>query len=145
MTQKPAPSTARAAVVQNPVLRILLLMAGWLSVALGVAGIVLPVLPTTPFLILASVCFVRSSPRFDQWLLQHRLLGPYLKVYLDGKGLPRKAKIWILALLWTTILTSVIFFVALRWAQIAMLLVACAVTIYIIRLPQANAIKSETN
>ena len=145
MTQKPAPPTARAAVVQNPVLRILLLMAGWLSVALGVAGILLPVLPTTPFLILASVCFVRSSPRFDQWLLQHRLLGPYLKVYLDGKGLPRKAKIWILALLWTTILTSVIFFVALRWAQIAMLLVACAVTIYVIRLPHANAIKSETN
>ena len=65
-------------------LRYVLLAIGWLSVALGVIGIFLPVLPTTPFLLLAAACFARSSPRFYQWLVQHPRLGPWIRDYRSG-------------------------------------------------------------
>ena len=70
------------------ILRYVLLAIGWLSVALGVIGIFLPVLPTTPFLLLAAACFARSSPRFYQWLVEHPRLGPWIRDYLDGNGGP---------------------------------------------------------
>ena len=61
--------------------RYLLMAVGWVSVVLGVIGIFLPVLPTTPFLLLAAACFARSSPRFYQWLINHRQLGPWIRDY----------------------------------------------------------------
>ena len=67
--------------------RYLLLAIGWLSVALGVIGIFLPVLPTTPFLLLAAACFVRSSRRFYIWLVTHPHLGPWIRDYLEGLSL----------------------------------------------------------
>ena len=70
-------------------LRYVLLTIGWLSVTLGVIGIFLPVLPTTPFLLLAAACFARSSPRFYQWLVEHPQLGPWIRDYLNGKPTER--------------------------------------------------------
>ena len=72
--------------VRQPWLRAVLLAAGWLSVALGVIGIFLPVLPTTPFLLLAAACFVRSSQRVYIWLVTHPRLGPWIRDYLDGEA-----------------------------------------------------------
>lgn len=88
-------------------MKIVLTIIGYIAVALGVLGIFLPLLPTTPFLLLASACFVRSSPRLHNKLM-HSPLGLYIKAYAGGQGLPRRAKIVMVALLWTSLLYSCI-------------------------------------
>jgi len=80
---------------------------GWCSVALGLAGIILPGLPTTVFVIAASYLFARSSPRFEVWLRTNRWFGPRLQRYRDyGGGMPRSAKLAALASMWTAITLS---------------------------------------
>lgn len=113
-------------------LRYLLFACGCLSVILGVIGIFLPVLPTTPFLLLAAACFARSSKRFYLWLVMHPKLGPWVRDYLDGQGLPLKGKIWALALMWTSISLSM-WIVPLFWVRIFMLISAISVTVYILK------------
>lgn len=112
--------------------RYLLLGIGWLSVALGVIGIFLPVLPTTPFLLLAAACFVRSSRRFYIWLVTHPHLGPWIRDYLEGQGIPLKGKVYALALMWMSIAFSC-YLVPLPWARVFMLTSAVLVSIYILR------------
>lgn len=118
---------------KSRVLRSVLFACGCLSVALGVIGIFLPVLPTTPFLLLAAACFARSSKRFYLWLVQHPRLGPWIRDYLDGQGLPLKGKVWALLLMWLSISFS-LWIVPLWWARAGMLISAIAVTIYIVSL-----------
>ena len=113
-------------------LRPLLLGVGWLSVALGVIGIFLPVLPTTPFLLLAAACFVRSSPRLYRWLVGHPRLGPWIRDYLDGAGIPFKAKLYSIGLMWPSILLSC-YLVPQPYARLFMLSSAVLVTVYIVR------------
>jgi hypothetical protein len=117
---------------RNPLVRHVLLVVGWLAVVLGVIGIFLPVLPTTPFLLLAAACFVRSSRRVYQWLVDHPRLGPWLLDYLDGKGIPLKGKIYTLVTMWISISVSC-WLVPLLWARVGMLLSACLVSLYILR------------
>lgn len=81
-------------------LKLFLLIIGWISVVLGVIGIFLPIMPTTPFLLLAAWCFARSSERFHDWLLNHPRLGPTVAAWQSGEGLPRKLRNRILFLLW---------------------------------------------
>ena len=110
----------------------MLLAIGWLSVALGVIGIFLPVLPTTPFLLLAAACFVRSSRRFYLWLVTHPRLGPWIRDYLEGQGIPLKGKVYAIGLMWCSILISG-FIVQRPWAWAFMLTSATLVSIYLIR------------
>jgi uncharacterized membrane protein YbaN (DUF454 family) len=117
---------------RSPLLRYALLAIGWLSVALGVIGIFLPVLPTTPFLLLAAACFARSSPRFYDWLVEHPRLGPWIRDYLDGNGIPLKGKVYAIGLMWLSIGFSC-YLVPLPWARGFMLTSAVLVTIYILR------------
>ncbi len=112
--------------------RYLLLALGWLSVALGVIGIALPLLPTTPFLLLAAACFARSSPRFHTWLIEHPRLGPWIRGYLDGEGIPLKGKAWAIGLMWASIALSC-YLVPVPWARVLMLISAIGVTVYILR------------
>lgn len=124
---------------RSPILRYVLLAVGWMSVALGVIGIFLPVLPTTPFLLLAAACFARSSPRFYNWLVEHPRLGPWIGDYLEGNGIPLKGKVYAIGLMWISILFSC-YLVPLMWARGFMLTSAIVVTIYI--LSQKTLLKS---
>lgn len=119
----------------NPVIRWTLFTVGWLSVVLGVIGIFLPLLPTTPFLLLATACFMRSSTRFYQWLINHRYLGRYVVYYMNGRGIPLRAKIYTLTLMWITLATTAFLFVPLLLVRIILLVIGTSVTIYIVRLP----------
>ncbi|MCA1854358.1 YbaN family protein [Massilia oculi] len=81
-------------------------LAGVLALALGILGLFLPLLPTTPFLLLASWCFARGSERLHRWLLSHRVLGPYLRDFEAGLGIPLGAKILATVMLWTSLLLA---------------------------------------
>jgi uncharacterized membrane protein YbaN (DUF454 family) len=111
--------------------RQLLLAAGTLSLAVGLVGIAVPVLPTTPFLLLAAGCYLRSSPRFYNWLMGSRFLGNYIRNYIEGKGIPLKVKLFIIILLWATISLS-IWLVANTVVTVVLLAVAIGVTLHII-------------
>jgi uncharacterized protein len=103
--------------VPMPGRRMIYAGLGWISVALGLAGVFLPGLPTTEFVILASFLFARSSPRFDAWLRTNRFLGPRLQRYRDyGGGMPRSAKIAALTSMWISIALSSIALVRISVA-----------------------------
>ncbi len=78
--------------------------AGVLAVLLGILGVFLPLLPTTPFLLLASWCFARGSNRLHRWLLSHRVFGEYLRNFEAGRGIPLKAKVVATVMLWGSLL-----------------------------------------
>lgn len=89
--------------------RIFLLGVGLISLGLAIIGIFLPLIPTTPLLLLAATCFIRSSDRLYKWLITHKYLGPYIKNYREGKGIPLTAKIVSVMLLWTSMLFTIFF------------------------------------
>jgi uncharacterized membrane protein YbaN (DUF454 family) len=117
---------------RHPLGRVFLFAGGWACVVLGVIGIFLPVLPTTPFLLLAAGCFARSSPRFYQWLINNKRLGPWIRDYLEGNGIPLKGKVYAIGLMWISIGFSC-WLVPLVWARVFMLISAVLVTVYIAR------------
>jgi uncharacterized membrane protein YbaN (DUF454 family) len=135
ITTQAEQSPAQRALIRHPLLRSVVFACGWLCVVLGVAGIFLPVLPTTPFLLLAAACFVRTSPRFYPWLVEHPHLGKYVVYYIDGKGMPKKAKIYTLLLIWSTMLLTAFVFTDRLLLKILLPLIGVAVSIYILRLP----------
>jgi hypothetical protein len=128
----PAPPAA------SPLLRALFLGIGVLATALGVFGIFLPLLPTVPLLLLAAACFARSSPRHYTWLLEHPRLGPLVSDYRDGNGMPLRAKVWAILLLWTSISLSALLFSSVLPIKLALFAVAVGVTFYLLRLPNRN-------
>ena len=109
-------------------------IAGTIALLLGIVGIFLPLLPTTPFLLLASACYMRGSDRMYQWLMNQRHLGPYLQNFQAGRGIPLRAKITALAIMWTSLTVS-IWFVPLVWVRFLLLLPGIGVTIYLLRMP----------
>jgi len=113
--------------------RFLLLCAGCLAVALGVLGIFLPLLPTVPFLLLAAACFSRSSRKLQQWLFNHRYLGPYLTNYLLRKGISKKQLLSSLSSMWLAMLLA-IYFAPIWYVKIGLLVTACLVSRHLLSL-----------
>ena len=112
-------------------LKILLISLGIFFLALGFIGIFIPVLPTTPFVLLAAALFARSSEKFYQWLIKNRFFGQYVKDYREGKGVPLRVKMGAILLLWVTIGLSIVFGVEIFWVRILLIAVALGVTIHI--------------
>lgn len=112
--------------------RYLYFISGVLLVVIGVIGIFLPILPTTIFLILASACFIKSSPQANEWLRNHKILGAYIKNYQDGTGLTIKSKIFNITFLWLMISASVIFFTDLWYIKLLLLAIAIGLTIHLL-------------
>lgn len=90
----------------NPVTKIILNVIGTICVLLGILGAILPLLPATPFLLLASACYVRGSERLYNRLMSNKYLGPYILNFKERRGLPRKAKIYTILILWASLLFS---------------------------------------
>lgn len=107
-------------------------IAGTIALLLGIVGIFLPLLPTTPFLLLASACYMRGSERMHRWLMNQRHLGPYLRSYQQGLGIPLRAKVAALATMWTSLTVS-IWLVPLVWLRVLLAVIGVAVTIYLLR------------
>lgn len=106
---------------------------GVVSLVLGIAGIFLPLLPTTPFLLLAAWLFMRSSPRLYGWLTDHPRLGPYIRNFRENRAIPLRVKIVSVSMVWLTI-GFCIFAVVDEWwwAQTAMAALAAAITWHIL-------------
>jgi uncharacterized protein len=106
-----------AQVHESRAVRIALVAAGFACVGLGIAGLVLPLLPTTPFMLLAAACFARSSPRFHRWLLHHRIFGPLVREWEAHRAIPWRTKLWAIALMSGTLAISITFFVKPPWLK----------------------------
>jgi uncharacterized membrane protein YbaN (DUF454 family) len=111
-----------------------LILAGSIFLALGILGIFLPLLPTTPFLLLAAACYFRSSERFYNWLINNKWLGNYIKDYREKKSIPIKIKVITLSILWLAIGYSVLFVVNIFLLKVILILIAVGVTIHILAL-----------
>ena len=106
---------------------------GTLALILGVVGVFLPLLPTTPFLLLAAACYVKASPSLYNWLITHKYLGAYIRNYWEGKGIPLKTKFISIAVLWGTISLSALK-IDNPYVRIFLLIVAVAVTVHLVRM-----------
>lgn len=117
--------------------KTILFITGWLAVIVGAVALLLPVIPTTPFLLLAAVCFSYSSPRVYRWLCKLPYFGHYIQNYQTKRGVPLKSKIIILAFMWVGLSVSAIL-IGKLWLAIVLWTVAMAVTVHIFWLKTAK-------
>ena len=121
--------------------RIVWFSFGFLSMVVGIIGIVIPGLPTTPLMILAAACFAKSSQKFYDWIINNRLFGEHVKNYREGKGIPKKSKPVILSTLWFFVLFAVLIAIpdsAPSISKISTLILAVIGTIFILRIPNLS-------
>ncbi|HEU0204353.1 MAG TPA: YbaN family protein [Burkholderiaceae bacterium] len=122
----------------SPLVRGLLLTAGTLCVALGMLGIFLPLLPTTPFLLLAAACYARASRRFYNLLLSNRTFGPLILEWRRHRAIPYRTKISAIVLMSVTLAVSIVFFVKPLALQVALALLGVGLAIWMYRLPSRD-------
>lgn len=113
-------------------MKTICIIIGTISLALGIIGIFVPLLPTTPFLLLTAALYFRGSPRLYQWLLSHKHLGPYIHNFRENKAIPLRAKIISLTLMWGTMLYCIFFLIPLIWVKVLMFFIAAGVTYHIL-------------
>jgi uncharacterized membrane protein YbaN (DUF454 family) len=122
----------------SPVVRALFLTAGLLSLGLAIAGVFLPVLPTTPLVLLAAACFARSYRPFHEWLLAHRTFGPTLREWHEHRSIPRRAKFTAITMMTLTLGASIVFFVEAPWLKALLAGFGLGLAAWLYRLPSRN-------
>lgn len=120
---------------QERLVRGVCVTGGTLAVVLAALGLFLPLLPTTPFLLLAAALYFRGSPRLYAWLLNNRWFGGYIRDYRAGRGVPWHAKLIAVTLLWITVGAALIWGLTSPWLKLGLGGVAAAVTWHLYRLP----------
>ena len=116
------------------VMKVLLIVIGSVSLVLGVLGIILPLVPTTPFLLLTAACYVRSSDRLYNWLMTNKWFGSYIRNYKAGRGIPLKAKISVLVMIWFSFLFSAFYIAPNLYLKAGFIFGACFFTVVMYRM-----------
>lgn len=119
-------------------MRIIFLFLGILSLVLGVVGVFLPVLPTTPFLLLSATLFLRSSQKLYDWLLSHPYLGEYIRNFKEHKAIPLRVKVVSVSLVWITLLYCALFVAREWWMSAMFIAIALGVSIHILHYKTLN-------
>jgi uncharacterized protein len=117
-------------------LRWLLLLLGLFFTATGLVGVVLPLLPTTPFLLLAVACFARSSRRCHLWLIEHPLFGPTIRQWQKERTLPRRSKYTAVVLLILSLGSSILFFIEKPYLKFMLVMLGLSLIVFLLRLPE---------
>ena len=139
------PAAHRAHVARSPLQRALWIALGLLLVGLGLLGVVLPGLPTTPFLILAASCFLRSSQTLYDRLLANRVFGPTIRDFREGRGIAREVKVVALGTLWFFVAFALFWGIPERLGAVKLAVLAAALvgTLYLVRLPTREQPRAE--
>ncbi len=119
--------------------KTLLLATGWIALALGAIGLLVPVLPTAPFVLVAAACFARSSARLHRWLVEHPVFGEHITDFLEGRGLQARTKLIAIGTLWASVVVSIWFLIPLLAVDLVVATIAVLVTAYLLRLPTCPA------
>lgn len=119
-------------------MRIIFLFLGILSLVLGVVGVFLPVLPTTPFLLLSATLFLRSSQKLYDWLLSHPYLGEYIRNFKEHKAIPLRVKVVSVSLVWITLLYCALFVAREWWMSAMFIAIALGVSVHILHYKTLN-------
>ena len=115
--------------------------AGWFAVALGGIGVVVPGLPTTGFMVFAASCFAKSSPRFERWILELPGVGPHVRAYRNGDGMPRRAKITAITMMTIAVGFAAGFAIQILWLRLVILAAgAVGVWFLLVRVPTSPPI-----
>ena len=113
-------------------MKFLFAFLGSVSLALGIMGVFLPVLPTTPFLLLSAALYMRSSQRLYDWLMSHKHLGAYIRNFREHKALPMRVKVVSVTMVWATLLYCAVFVAQEWWMSLLLIAIALGVTIHIL-------------
>jgi uncharacterized protein len=119
-------------------LKAVLVVLGTISLSLGVVGLFVPILPTTPFLLLSAACYARGSRRMYDWLLSRPRVGRFIRDYREGRGVPLGAKMLSIGVLWATIGYAVLFVIDATWLRVLLLVIAVGVTSHLLLLPTGS-------
>ena len=119
-------------------IRSLYLIVGFAAVILAVAGVILPILPTTPFLLLAAACFARSSKRFHDRLLANRIAGPIIREWIEHRSIRRQVKRWVYLLMALSFGSSILMMTSM-WHQAMLAVLGIVLTLFIWDIPERDS------
>lgn len=122
----------------SPTVRAVLVVAGTGCVGLGVLGLFLPVLPTTPFLLVAAACYARASERFYSWLLNNRMFGPTIREWRRYRSIPYRTKLTAIVMMSLTLSSSIVFFVRNPYLQVALAMLGVTLAVWLYRVPSRD-------